>query len=160
MFLLKKNKFMQHRRSEDREAPGFRQHCNEKSVVDCRCPVQPTECRHSRPIPGPTVNLRRSAATQPSLQAYLDRFRSLFSRRDYAVYSAVPAPQGCCPMKDSSRSSRRLCDDMNQVRRPLYFAADSAWSDLLFPAVAGRGCTWWVWRSHTAAGWVSQVVND
>ncbi len=105
-------------------------------VVGCRGLIQPTEFRHGRRgLPGPAVDLRRPAPAQPSLQAYLDRFRPLFRHRDQAV-SFVAYAEGL--LSDERRKSvermvlRRLGGDMNQVRRLQYFAADSAWSDQPF----------------------------
>ncbi len=72
---------------------------------------------------------------QLSPQAYLDRFRSLFPRRDQAV-SFVAYAEGL--LFGERRKSvermvlRELDGDMNQVRRLQYFAADSSWSDQPF----------------------------
>ena len=85
--------------------------------------------------PAPQLTCDDLLQLQPSLQAYLDRFRPLFPRRDQAA-SFVAYAEGL--LTGARRKSvermvlRELDGDMNQVRRLQYFAADSAWSDQPF----------------------------
>ena len=87
------------------------------------------------PSPAPQLTCDDLLQLQPSLQAYLDRFRPLFPRRDQAVSFAAYA-EGL--LSGERRKSvermvlRELEGDMNQVRRLQYFAADSSWSDRPF----------------------------
>ncbi len=85
--------------------------------------------------PAPQLTCDDLLQLQPSLQAYLDRFRPLFPRRDQAA-SFVAYAEGL--LTGERRKSvermvlRELDGDMNQVRRLQYFAADSPWSDQPF----------------------------
>ena len=73
---------------------------------------------------------------RPSLQAHPERFRPLFPRRDQGA-SFLAYAEGLLSgerRKSVERMVLREPDgDMNQVRRPRYFAADSPWSDRPFP---------------------------
>ena len=85
--------------------------------------------------PAPQLTCDDLLRLQPSLQAYLDRFRPLFPCRDQAA-SFVAYAEGL--LSGERRKSvermvlRQLEGDMNQVCRLQYFAADSPWSDQPF----------------------------
>ena len=85
--------------------------------------------------PAPQLTCDDLLQLQPSLQAYLDRFRPLFPRRDQAASFATYAEGLLTGERRKSVERmvlRELDGDMNQVRRLQYFAADSAWSDQPF----------------------------
>jgi len=85
--------------------------------------------------PAPQLTCDDQLQLQPSLEAYLARFRPLFPRRDQAASFAAYAEGLLTGERRKSVERmvlRELDGDMNQVRRLQYFAADSAWSDQPF----------------------------
>ena len=89
------------------------------------------------PSPAPQLTCDDLLQLRPSLQAYLERFRPLFRRRDQDASFRAYA-EGL--LSGERRKSvermvlRELDGDMNQVRRLQYFAADSPWCDQPFLA--------------------------
>ncbi len=87
------------------------------------------------PSPAPQLTCDDLLQLRPSLQAYLERFRPLFPRRDQGASFRAYA-EGL--LSGERRKSvermvlRELDGDMNQVRRLQYFAADSPWCDQPF----------------------------
>ena len=90
---------------------------------------------NTTPAPQLTCDDLLRLRLRPSLQAYLERFRPLFPRRDQAASFAAYV-EGL--LSGERRKSvermvlRELDGDMNQMRRLQYFAADSPWSDQPF----------------------------
>ena len=82
--------------------------------------------------PVPQLTCNGLLRLRPPLQACPDRCRPLFPRRDQAASFAVHA-EGLLSGEQRKSVERRvlhqLNGDMNRVRRPRYFAADSPWSD-------------------------------
>ena len=126
----------------------------------------------------PAPQLTCDDLLQPSLQACLERFRPLVPRRDQGASFLVYAEGLLSRERRKSVERmvlRQLDGDMNQVRRPRYFAADSPWSGRPFPDAIGRrwgpswararvscwwtrptcpsrGCIRWAWPGSTAVG--------
>ena len=87
-----------------------------------------------------------TAPVRPSLQAYLDRFRPLFPRRDQAASFGVYAEDLLSGTVQVGRAHgpAPAGGDMNQVHRLQYFAVDGSWSDRPFADAADRrwGPSW------------------
>ncbi len=89
------------------------------------------------PSPAPQLTCDDLLQLRPTLQAYLERFRPLFPRRDQGASFRAYAEGLLSGERRKSverRVLRELDGDMNQVRRLQYFAADSPWCDQPFLA--------------------------
>ena len=110
-------------------------------MVGCRASIPLTECRLTA-VFVPAPQLTCDDLLPPALAAGLPGvLSSLFPRRDQAAFFGAYAEGLLSGERCKSIERmvlRQLEGDMNQVRRLQYFAADSPWSDRLFPDGTGR----------------------